>query len=104
MDSIKPGQTIRCTIVKNLRPGDAHDTVMRLMRFDPDIKRSLKKAQERRMRTLVVRSRGGRPFEMYTHPSKIAKAEKGASWTMAYFPHVAPDIRSVGPLLKIEVA
>ena len=101
-DSIKPGQNIRCTLTKDLRPGDTQDTVLRLMRFDPEIKRALKSAQDRRMRTLVVRSRGGRPFEMYERSSKIARCTKGASWTMEFFPHIAPDFRSVASVLKVE--
>lgn len=104
LESIKPGQNIRCTVLKDLRPGDAQDTVLRLMRFDPDIKRSLKSAQERRLQKLIVRSRGGRPFEMHQRSSKIARAIKGATWTMTYFPHVAPDFRSVASVVKVETA
>lgn len=103
-ENIKPGQNIRCTLLKDLRPGDTQDTVLRLMRQDPEIKRALKTAQERRMRNLVVRSRGGRPFEMYERSSKIARATKGATWTMPYFPHIAPDVRSVADVVKVEKA
>ncbi|HBS29928.1 MAG TPA: hypothetical protein DEB06_10890 [Phycisphaerales bacterium] len=102
--SFKPGQNIRCTVTRSIRTPDDRDTVMRLMRLDPDIKRGLKKAQERRLATLVVRGRGGRPWPTRRPSSKIARAEAGESWTIPYTPLLARDIASVASYLKIEAA
>ena len=103
IDSLKPGQQIRCTIAKDVRNDDARSTVSRLMRFDPDIKRKLKGAQEHRMKTLVVRSRGKRPWPVRRKSARYAMPVAGASWTMTFFPHIAPDFRAVASYLTIEV-
>lgn len=102
IDTLKPGQTVRCTIVAHPRTHDATSTILRLMRLDPDIKRGLKQAQTRRMNRLIVRSRGGRPWAVREKSSMLAKAEAGQSWTMTWVPHVAPEFRSVEKLVKVE--
>ncbi len=104
LDTLKAGDTIKCTVTKTIRVDDKRATVTRLMRFDPDIKRTLKKGQERRMRTLKVRSRGGRPFEMYEKAAKVAVPVEGASWEMTWFPHIKHDVSSVMDCIKIEKA
>ena len=104
LESIKPGQTIRVTVTKEIHREDARQTVMRLMRLAPEIRRGLKKAQEIRVRTLVVRSRGKRPWEVRQPSSKVAKPVKGATWTMRYFPHIAGDVKSVARYVKVEAA
>lgn len=104
IDSLKPGQTIRCTITKNIRTDRARSTVLRLMRLDPDIKRGLKHAQRRREKRLVVRSRGGRPWAVHEKAAKLAQANAGDSWTMTWIPHVAPDFKSVEEYVSIETA
>lgn len=104
LDNVTAGQTLHFTINRNLKRGDTYDTVQRLMRLDPDNKRSLKKAQEYRMRTLHVRSRGGRPFEMYARAAKVCVPVQGASFSFDYFPHVRKDIESVQHVLDIKTA
>lgn len=104
LENVKPGQTIKCTVVKEPRVEDARQTVSRLMRQDPDIKRQLKKAQEHRMRTLYVRSRGKRPWEVRRPASRHAIPHEGATWTMAYFPHVRPEFEAVEQYVKVEAA
>lgn len=103
MIDFKPGQTIKCT-VKRVPRGDARDTIARLMRFDPAIKRSLKKAQNHRMRTLIVRSRGKRPWAVRRKAARHAVPSDGATWTMTWFPHVRPDFESVEQYLAVEAA
>lgn len=103
-DTIKAGETIKCMVVKSPRTADDTSTLRRLMRFDDDIKRRLKKAQESRMNNLYVRSRGKRPWEVRRKASLMANPERGATWTMRYFPHVAPDFRSVAEFIKVEKA
>ncbi|MFI4853342.1 MAG: hypothetical protein ACIAQF_00010 [Phycisphaerales bacterium JB065] len=104
LDTLKAGDTLKCTVTKTIRVDDKRETVTRLMRFDPDIKRALKKGQERRMRTLKVRTRGGRPFEMYEKSAKVAVPVEGASWEMTWFPHIKHDVASVMDCIKIEKA
>lgn len=100
----KPGQSIRCTVVKDPRTESAKKTLLRLMRQDPKVSKGLKKAQEERVRTLLIVSRGKRPWEVRETSSKIARAVKGASWTMKYFPQIGPDVASVSEYIKIEAA
>lgn len=102
LDTLKPGQAIRCTITKAIAVDRHASTVARLMRFDADIKRRMKKGQEFRMKNLHVRSRGGRPWESRVKAPRHAVPAKGASWTMKFFPHVMPDFKSVTQYLKIE--
>ncbi|MFU8829540.1 MAG: hypothetical protein ACNA8P_08920 [Phycisphaerales bacterium] len=104
LDTLNTGDTIKCTVTKTIRVNDQRETVTRLMRFDPDIKRMLKKGQERRMRNLKVRTRGGRPFEMYEKATKVAVPVEGATWEMTWFPHIKGDMASVMDCLKIEKA
>ena len=103
-EKIKPGQTIKCTVVKEPKIEDARQTVARLMRQDPDIRRTLKKAQEYRMRTLVVRSRGKRAWEVRRSAARHAIPHEGATWTMAYIPQVRRDFESVSDFVSVEPA
>ena len=102
LDNVSVGQTLHFTISKQLRPGDTYDTVQRLMRLDPANKKALKKAQNHRRRTLRVRTRGGRPFEMYVKASKVCVPVQGATFAFPYFPHVKRDIESVQHVLDIK--
>lgn len=103
LESLKAGQKVVCTITKEPR-GDARDTVMRLMRFDPDHKRALKAAQEHRDKTMIIRSRGGRPWAKRVKSSKIVIPNQGSSWTMTWFPHIAPDFKSVSSCVEVKPA
>lgn len=104
LENIKPGQNIKCTVVKEPRREDARQTVARLMRLDLDIRRRLKKAQEHRRKTLVVRSRGKRPWAVRRACAQHAIPHKGATWTMAYVPHVVPEFKAVSEFVKVEPA
>ncbi len=103
-DKFKPGQMIRCTVVKAARTDDDESTLARLMRQDPDMRRTLKSAQEYRLKTLVVRSRGKRPWAVRRPCAKYALPMQGATWTMPYTPLLAPDMRAVAQFLKVEAA
>lgn len=104
LDSIKPGQNIRCVVSKEILRDADLKTVMRLMRLDPSNKRALTKAQETRVHDLIIRSRGKRPWEVRAKSSKIVRAVPGATWTMRYFPHVRPDFEAVAQYLTIQAA
>ena len=68
------------------------------------MKRKLKSAQEHRVRTLVIKSRGKRPWEVRETSAKQIRAAKGATWTMRWFPHVTADFAAVEKYLKVEAA
>lgn len=104
LDQLKPGQRIRCTITGTRLRRDQQLTLARLMRQDPDMRRTLKSAQIHRNRTLVVRSRGGRPWPVRRRCAKYALPMEGATWSLAYSPVLAADFRSVSDCLKIENA
>lgn len=104
LDAIKPGQMIKCTVTKEPKREDLKQTISRLMRNDDDVKRRLKGAQEHRMKTLIVRSRGKRPWAVRQKSARYALPVEGATWTMKYFPHAAGDFRAVEPFVKVESA
>jgi hypothetical protein len=98
----KAGQTLRLTITRAPTTVDAQQTVLRLMRQDPAIKKALRAGQELRMGRLIVRSRGGRPWEVREKSAKVARPTKGASWSMRYFPQIAGDLHNVARFVEIK--
>lgn len=104
LDQFKPGQTIRCTVTA--RPGteNRRQTIARLMRRDPQIKKGLRKAQEHRARTTRSYIRGGREWFVRPTASRLAHADPGNSWTMPFTPDLVPDLKSVADLIKVEAA
>lgn len=100
--TLTPGKTIRCTITRIPMTDDATDTILRLMREDPEIKRGLRKTQRRRRQNEDVYNRGNRDWVNRPKVAKLAKVEAGASWTMTYYPQIAPDLRSVESYLSIS--
>lgn len=104
VDSLKPGQKIRCTISKNPRSKGATDTVARLMRQDPEIAKGLRRAQAYRKRNANIHNRGGRDWYARAKAGKNLRVAPGESWTMTFVPHLAPDLRAVENVLSIETA
>ena len=102
INTLKTGQTIRCTITKTRLRRDEALTLARLMRQDTAMRRTLKSAQEHRQRTLIVRNRGGRPWPKRMPCAKYTLPHNGSSWTMVYSPILAADFRSVAHCLKID--
>jgi len=103
-DIYSPGATLRMTVARVPRREDQRQTIVRLMRQDPLVRKALRRAQDERKRTLVVRSRGGRPWPLRGKASKIARIEEGASWTMNALPTLQSDFASVAPFLNVEKA
>ncbi len=99
IDALKPGSTVKFKVVTAPRVEDHTQTIERLMRQDPDLKRGLSKGQKDRMQRLVVRSRGGRPWEKRERSAKVVRCEAGAEWQMTYVPQLANDLRSVAKYL-----
>ncbi len=104
IEQFAPGQEIRVTITEQPRRSAQRKTLRRLMGINPEMKKALTKAQEHRRRTLPSHMRGGRMWAVRPRASLITRAEKGASWTMPFFPQVAPDLESVSGLVRVEAA
>ena len=99
---MKPGQTLQCTITRSPRAEGSRKTIARLMRQDPTIKKALKRAQERRMKNLYVRSRGKRPWEVRRPAARYAIVEPGATWTMRWIPQLQNDLASVSEFVEVK--
>lgn len=104
LETLKPGQTIQVTVTKTPRTEDAVGTIERLMRQDPAIKRGLRKSHRRRMQNLNVYIRGNRDWTSREKCGKLVRADKGATWTMTFVPHLAADMRSVQQFLDVKPA
>ncbi len=104
IDTLAPGKSIRCTITRVPVTPDANDTLLRLMREDPEIKRALRKTQRRRHQNQDIYNRGNRDWHNRPKVAKLAKVEEGASWTMTFYPQIAPDLRSVEAFMTIAAA
>lgn len=104
LDDAKPGQSFRCTIIKEPNAEAPTKTITRLMRQDPDTRRTLRRSQDARRKGMVSYIRGGRRWYKRAKCGKSVKVEAGQSWTMAYTPQLIPDLKSVESYLKIESA
>ncbi len=102
--AFKPGQRVRVTVKAVPQREDARQTIARLMRQDPAVRRTLKGAQEHRGRTLVIRSRGGRPWATRKRVASLSRIEPGAAWSMLFLPQIARDVASVSAFLDIKPA
>ncbi len=104
VESLKPGQTVVCTITRAPVADAARATIARLMRLDPTVKRGLRRAQRRRRQNMIVYNRGNRDWYKREACGKIIRVESGATWTLDYTPDLAPDFRSVGKYLAVKPA
>jgi hypothetical protein len=97
-----PGDTVVATVKRTIRNEDEEQTVTRLMRQDPDIKRRLKAGQETRMGRLHVRSRGKRPWAVREKAAKVAVPVEGTTFRTPWLPVLRKDWESVGHLLDVK--
>jgi hypothetical protein len=102
IDKFKPGQKIRCTIVKLPRARASRKTVERLMWRDAAVSKGLRKSQKMRRRNTVVYNRGNRDWVQRLKCPRIIEVRVGEGWTLAYDPCLAADLSSVSSYLKIE--
>lgn len=102
MDKFKPGQNIRVTVTKAPRTASKIDTLERLMRLEPDVKRGLRKAQKKRRQNMVVYNRGNRDWYKREECGKQVRVTEGASWTMPFSYQLAPDLESVSGYVTVE--
>jgi len=102
IDTLSAGDTISLTIDSVPNNKSACDTIVRLMRRDPEIKRGLARAQRLRRQRMHSYIRGGRRWYSREKAARIAVCETGRSWTMRFTHDIAPDLRSVEPYLSVE--
>jgi hypothetical protein len=100
----KPGQVLTCTITGTPRTVDAQQTIARLMRQDPVVRRGLRVGQRRRRQTTVHSPRGGRLWARRQKCAKIVTVGRGETWTMRWSPHLKPDLAAVAPFVSISAA
>lgn len=104
LDSLKAGQKISCTITKVPRKAAAVDTIERLMRQEPSVKRGLRRAQRRRRQDMIVYNRGNRDWYKREICGKQAQAKAGATWTMTYSLQILPELRSLDGYIAVKGA
>ena len=104
IDSLKPGQTIRCTVLKLPKAAADRKTIERLMRRDPAVTKGLRKSHKLRQRTTVTYNRGNRDWVQRQKVGKIVRLVKGNSWTCTFDMGIAPDFRAVSDFVKVEAA
>ncbi len=104
IDTLNAGETIKCTINKVPNNQDACDTIERMMRRDPDIKRSLARAQRMRRQRMNAYIRGGRLWYSREKAARIAMCEQGNEWSMRFTHDISPDLSSVEQYLSFEKA
>ncbi len=103
-DKLKPGQSVRCTVTKAPRTPAKIDTIERLMRLDPSVKRGLRRAQRRRRQGMVVYNRGNRDWYKREICGKIVRLATGATWTMDYSLQLLPEFKSVEDYVSVSPA
>lgn len=103
-DQFKPGQTIHCTVTTLPKAAAPVDTIERLMRMEPGIKRGLRKSQRRRRQEMVVYNRGNRDWYKRETCGKLIRCAAGASWTMTYSHHLAAELAALKPYLTVKPA
>lgn len=103
-DTFKPGQNLKCTIVKAPMTDDDKQTVTRLMRKDPAIQKRLRRSQMMRRRNMVVYNRGNRDWYKRDLVGKIASVKSGSTFTFTYTIELGRDMKAVERFLKVEAA
>ncbi len=104
IDTLTAGETVTCTIERVPNNKGACDTITRLMRRDPDIKRNLARAQKLRRRRMHSYIRGNRLWYSREKAARVARCEQGVTWTMPFTFDISPDLNSVAEYLKVEKA
>lgn len=104
IDALKPGQTIRCTILKLPKAAADKKTIERLMRRDPQVIRGLRRSAHLRAKTTVTYNRGNRDWVQRQKVGKIVRVVKGNTWTCVFDLNAAPDLKAVSTFVKVEAA
>ncbi|MCW5755914.1 MAG: hypothetical protein KIT54_01610 [Phycisphaeraceae bacterium] len=104
IDQLATGARVTCTITAEPRNRADRVTLGRLMKLDSGIQRGLRRAQRRRRQNMRVYTRGGRDWYAREKCGKGGQVRVGQTFTIAYVPQLAPDIRAVESYLKIDAA
>jgi adenylate cyclase class IV len=104
LPNLKPGQSIRCTIVKAPRARAARKTVERLMWRDPAVAKGLRKSHKVRQRSTIIYNRGNRDWVKRQECARIIEVVRGADWTMTYHHDLAADLKSVEGYVQVNAA
>jgi hypothetical protein len=104
LDTLKPGQLVRCTLTKAPRSAGSESTVARLMRNDPSAKKALRRSQKTRAQNVNRYNRGNRMWISRVRPGKVVRVVPGQDWTMTYRVDMLPDLKSVEAYLEIRPA
>lgn len=95
---IKPGQTVRVTISKNISRAAARKTLERLFLSDSEVRKPIE-AREKNFADKPKR-RGGRIWTK--RPNKVHPAlNKGESASLKVTPQAAKDLRSVEEFITV---
>ena len=95
---LKPGQTIRVTISKNITRASARKTLERLFLTDKEVKKPI----ERSSRNFIElpKRRGGQIWTK--RPNKVHPTlDKGAAATIRTTPQLIKDLRSVEDFIQV---
>ena len=102
---IAPLNTVTFTVTGVPRGTAQRKTIVRLMQMQPATQLGLKKrARKRRQRDNIHNRHGGRPWIHRAKAAKLAKVERGETFTLTLTPQIIPDIKSVEPFLKAAKA
>ena len=102
IDTLKPGQQVRCTLVKIPRALAPRKTVERLMWRDPETAKGLRKSQKLRRRNTVVYNRGNRDWVSREKCAKVVHTAVGQTWSMRYRLDLAHDLKNLADCLSIK--
>jgi hypothetical protein len=99
--TLKPGQTITCTLEKVPLNEGARQTIAKLMRKDLTNKRNLRKAQSKRRQRMVIYNRGNRDWVSRETVARVVHVVRGATWTMVYTPDLSSEFNCINQYIKI---
>ena len=102
IDTFNAGDTIKCTINKVPNNKAACDTITRMMRRDPDIKRNLARAQRMRRQRMHAYVRGGRMWYSREKAARVAVCEQGQEWSMPFTYDISKDLSSIEQYLTLS--
>lgn len=102
LDTLQAGKPVTFVVTRDLPTEDLRQTIARLMRNDPKIKKTLRFAQEHRRRTTPTHIRGGRVWVDRVRATKAAIPAKGTTWTMTWSPILRNDVESVAHVIEVK--
>lgn len=104
-DLIAPLETLTFTVEKVPQRAAQVKTIERLMKLEPERRRTLRHLQRRRrIYDNIVRIRAGRRWINRVRATKVTRVMQGETFTITVTPQVIPDLRSVEKFLKVKKA